>query len=210
MGRNRDWTEEEVRYLEDRWGSVSIKGIAKGLNRSIYAVKSKATRLGLGDPRMHYDGITVHQLILVLGVSYSTIRLWIQKYRFPVKQKLFAEKEKVYVITYEDFWEWAEKNKQFIGFSKIERNILGPEPEWVEAKRRADQISCRKMKPWTKEDDEQLINMVRSYQYTYPEIAKSLNRTEGAVKRRLSVLGIKYRAVWLINNITSTQKKKLK
>ncbi|MCB5935445.1 hypothetical protein LI012_06145 [Caldibacillus thermoamylovorans] len=45
MGRNRDWTEEEVRYLEDRWGSVNVKGIAKGLDCSIYAVKSKATRL---------------------------------------------------------------------------------------------------------------------------------------------------------------------
>ncbi|KIO60539.1 hypothetical protein B4166_3797 [Caldibacillus thermoamylovorans] len=59
----------------------------------------------------------------------STIRLWIQRYRFPVKQKLFAVKEKVYVIAYEDFWEWAEE------------------------KRRADQISCHKIKPWTKEDD---------------------------------------------------------
>lgn len=70
MGRNRDWTEEEVRYPEDRWGSVNVKGIAKGLDCSIYAVKSKATQLGLGDPRTYYDGITVRQLSLVY---YSTV-----------------------------------------------------------------------------------------------------------------------------------------
>lgn len=74
MGKNRGWTEEEIQYLEDRWGSVSIKGIAKNIDRSVNAVKLKANRLGLGDARMHYDGITINQLSLALDVSYSTIR----------------------------------------------------------------------------------------------------------------------------------------
>ncbi|MEC5271767.1 MULTISPECIES: hypothetical protein [Bacillaceae] len=47
--------------------------------------------------------------------------------------------------------------------------------------------------------------MVCSYQFMYPEIAKSLNQTEGAVKRRLNVLGIKARPVWLNNNIKYTE-----
>jgi hypothetical protein len=204
MGRNKGWTDEEIQYLEDRWGTVSIKGIAKSIDRSINAVKLKAQRLGLGDPRTHYDGITINQLSQALCVSYSTVQSWIQKHDFPVKQKLFAIKDKVNVVTYEDFWEWAETHKQIIDFSKVEKNILGPEPEWVDIKRGADKIGFRKSSPWTKEDDSTLKGMVNAYQYTYPEIAKALNRTEGAVKRRLTELGIKARPLRLNNHAKYT------
>ncbi|PTY92909.1 hypothetical protein [Heyndrickxia sporothermodurans] len=204
MGKNRGWTEEEIQYLEDRWGSVSIKGIAKNIDRSVNAVKLKANRLGLGDARMHYDGITINQLSLALDVSYSTIRSWIHNHDFPVKQKLFALEEKVNVVTYKDFWTWAESHKQIIDFSKVEKNILGAEPDWVDIKRGADIIGHRKSTPWTKEEDAQLKSMVNAYQYTYPEIAKALRRTEGAVKNRLKELNIKARPLRLNNNVKYT------
>lgn len=205
MGKKKGWTEEEIQYLEERWGSVSIKGIAKSINRSANAVKLKARRLGLGDPRMHYDGITINQLSLALGVSYSTISSWIQKHDFPVRQKVFALKNKVNVVTYKDFWEWAESHKQIIDFSKVEKNILGAEPEWVHVKRGADKIGLRKTTPWTIEEENQLRGMVNAYRYTYPEIARALGRTEGAIKRRLLELGIKARPIQLSNSVRYTK-----
>ena len=39
---NRTWTKEEVEYLKEKWGNVSIPILAKKLNRSVNAVKLKA------------------------------------------------------------------------------------------------------------------------------------------------------------------------
>ena len=45
---SRKWTKEDVEYLTEKWGNVSIPSIAKKLNRSVNAVKIKAGRLNLG------------------------------------------------------------------------------------------------------------------------------------------------------------------
>lgn len=205
MARGKNWTNEELIYLQDRWGSVSLKGIAKNIDRSVEAVRIKAQRIGLGDARTHYDGITINQLSFALNVSYSTVKTWIEKHHFPVKHKLFAVEEKVSVVTYHDFWEWAEQHKPIIDFSKLEKNILGAEPDWVDVKRQSDKISARRATQWTKEEDRLLREMVHAYRYTYPEIARALSRTEGACKRRLSELKIKARPLRQSSHIKYTE-----
>ena len=42
---SRKWTKEDVEYLTEKWGNVSIPSIAKKLNRSVNAVKIKAKEL---------------------------------------------------------------------------------------------------------------------------------------------------------------------
>jgi DNA-binding NarL/FixJ family response regulator len=113
------------------------------------------------------------------------------------------------VVQYKDFWKWAEKNKQMLDFSKIEKGILGPEPAWVEVKRNADFIKKRKIKksvndPWTTEEENILRGMLNAYTYTYPEIAQRLNRSEGAIKRRILDLGLKARPIRFPNHTKYT------
>jgi transposase len=200
------WPKDQVEYLEERWGAVSIKAIAKYLGKSVNAVKIKADRLGLGRNLLSYDGITVNQLALAINTSYSLVKHWIKRYGFPAKSKVFANEKPILVVRYEDFWKWAEEYKHLLNFARVEPNILGPEPEWVKEKRKADQLKYNKgCRPWTKEDDRLLISMVKAYQYTYPEIAKALRRSEGAVKRRLQDLNIKARPVRLNNHVKYTE-----
>lgn len=45
---SRTWKPEELEYLQERWGEVSIPTIAEKLNRTTNAIKIKACRLGLG------------------------------------------------------------------------------------------------------------------------------------------------------------------
>ena len=40
--KKKQWTEKEEAYLQDKWGTVSIKGLAKALGRSENAVVVKA------------------------------------------------------------------------------------------------------------------------------------------------------------------------
>ncbi len=206
MGRGKKWSEEELEYLEDKWGVVSIKGIAKKLNRSVNAVKLKAQRMGLGDARSHFDGITVSQLSLVLNTHYGILKNWIKLYDFPARKKVFAAENKVLVVTYQDFWKWAKENRHMLDFSRFERLSLGPEPKWVEEKRKADQIKKLHVPkphntPWSKDDDEKLKWMLNQFKYTYPEIAEELKRSQAAVKRRILDLGLKQRPIRLPNHI---------
>mgnify|MGYP003772694493 CR=1 FL=1 len=204
VGRFRIWTEEEELYLQDHWGSKSVSLIAKHLKRPYGGVRRRATELGLLDPTLHYDGITVRQLTIALGVSGSTTKTWIQHHDFPAKQKIFSKKQRIYVVSFDDFWEWAEKHKHLINFSKLEPLILGKEPEWVKEKRKIDRKKFKERRPWTKEEKKKLISMVNSYQYTYPEIASRLKRPEASIKRKLLDLNIKARPLSLDKHIKYT------
>jgi hypothetical protein len=207
MGRAKHWTEEEIEYLCEKWGTVSINGIANHLGRSIGAVQLKAHKLGLSDARFSYDGITLNQLAIALNRSYSVLKNWIKSYDFPARKKVFCKEAKVWVVKYEDFWDWAEEHKSLLDFARLEPNLLGPEPEWVKEKRKADIIKINKStqwKDWTEEEDKKLISLVSAYRYTYPEISAMMGRSCGSIKRRLYDLGIKARPVRLNNHIKWT------
>ncbi|MCH5201543.1 MAG: hypothetical protein J1F60_11365, partial [Oscillospiraceae bacterium] len=79
MGAGKGWKTEELEYLQDNWGTVSIPGIAKHLGRSIDAVKLKAQRIGLG--RHLHSGVllTLNQLCNAFGknITYKVKHRWI-------------------------------------------------------------------------------------------------------------------------------------
>lgn len=199
MGRSKSWTEKEKEFLEDQWGKLTLPGLAKKLGRTEQAIKLKARRLGMGDARQHYNGFTLHSLATILGIDYKKIVNWVDRYDFPVKEKAFV-REKVMVVSEKDFWKWAEANKEMIDFSKVESNTFGLEPQWMKDKRNADIIKARKIKKanethWSDEEDKILIGMLKAMCYTYTDIARRINRSEGGIKVRIQKLKLKLRPV---------------
>jgi len=209
MGRVKHWTKSEIDYLHDKWGTVSTKGIAKHLGRSVLAVKLKAGREGLSDAKLHFDGITLNQLMKALNKDYGyTANAWVKRYGLPVKEKVFAVNKRYKVIRYEDFWKWAENHKELINFAKMEENALGPEPDWVKVKRSADRMRSQRTwlsTAWTKQEDEKLLQLVKLPNITYPELAKHLNRSETSIRRRLYDLNSKMLPVRLNNHVKYTK-----
>lgn len=204
MGRAKNWTKEEIEYLQDRWGNVSLKSIALRLGRSIEAVKLKAGKLGLKDARMNFAGITINQLALALDKSYNQIvKYWIPHYGLPVKRKIFASSARVLVIGYDEFWSWAEQHKELINLAKMEPNLLGAEPVWAKVKRKADHMRSQKTfqaVDWAPEEDQRLVQVLGTKGITYPEVARMFDRSEASIKRRLHDLGVKVRPVRLENH----------
>lgn len=200
----KNWTKKECDFLEDKWGTVSIPTIAKSLGRTEYAVKLKASKLGLGRHLYSCEEITISQLVKVLGAHYNyTVDRWIS-YGFPVKYKKSVSK-KYKVFKLEDFWKWAEQHRDILNFSKFEKGMLGKEPSWVDEKRQADIAAAKYIKtPWTIEEDNILINMLNSYKYSYQDISDRLKRTGGAIKRRMVDLGLKQRPLKADNHIPWT------
>lgn len=200
MARNyKKWTKEEEQYLEENWGTISVRTLAKNLGRSEHAVNVRRQRLGLGAFLDNGDYLTFNQLKCAIGIGGGTGYMnisWIKNRGFPVHTK--RVKQNSFKIVYlDEWWKWAEKNKDLLDFSKFEENVLGREPVWAKEKRRLDILKNQKYitTPWTKAEDDKLIRLVKQQKYTYLELAKMLRRTDGAITRRLNDLGISDRPI---------------
>ena len=198
MGQARNWTQAEKDQLAEEWGTYSIDAIAARLNRSQYAIIEKAQKLGLGAHLSASSLISFNVLIQELGLKggyewhlekFTKAGLKIHNQR--VKECSFR------MVDIDEFWEFAKHNRYFFDFSRLEENALGKEPAWVKVKRTEDFKRNCVVKPhnakWTKAEDKELLRLLRMYRYTYPEISERLNRSEGAIQRRVLDLGIKER-----------------
>ena len=197
MDKRKKWTQEELDFLEEKWGVLSKKLIAKKLNRSLNSVIVKAVRLGLGGYINARDEITLNLLINTLGYknSYSWVSKKFENHNIPIKKMKIIDKS-VKMVNINEFWKWAEKNKEILNFADFEEGALGKEPLWVKEKRNIDKNSLNKInrnRLWTKYEEQLLISKVKSMRYTYKELSKEFNRTEGAIKSRLNKLQTPYR-----------------
>lgn len=203
------WSEADTEYLQEKWGNISVNAIAKHLGRKPSAVYQRAQRLGLGGFLSSGDFyVCRHQLLLALGITggdtYKTIS-WIKNRGLPT-HRITRIKQTFEVIYIDEFWEWAEKNQSFLDFSRFEKYNLGPEPEWVDKKRQQDYMHSRQFKktPWTKDEDARLLYYLRQYKYSYMDLSKMLNRTTGAIQKRISELGYIERPIKANNQIKWT------
>jgi hypothetical protein len=177
----KKWTAEDEAYLQDRWGTFSIPGIAKHLNRSVQAVKIRAQRLGLGPVLMGGDYITLNQLLIAVkgtnaGGNY-TLKSWVENRGLPVHTKRVVNNS-FRVVYLDEFWEWAEKNRSFLDFSKMEPMALGKEPEWVAEQRKNDfrSFAIQRKDPWTSAEDSRLLLLLKQNKYGYAELSEMLRR----------------------------------
>lgn len=187
-------------YLQESWGTVSVPIIAENLGRSVLAVKERAGRLGLGAVLESGDYVTLNQLLIAVtgnsgGYGYK-ITSWVKNRGLPV-HTMKVDKNSFRVVYLDEFWEWAEKNRSFIDFSKMEPLALGAEPDWVVEQRRKDfqAFAIQRKDPWTADDDSRLVALVKQHKYGYAELSEILCRSAGAIQRRLTDLGIKERPV---------------
>ena len=142
----------------------------------------------------------MRQLILALGYSGSSdsykIKSWIQNRGFPVRNKRHTKKV-VRVVFLDEFWKWAEKNRSFLDFSKMEPLALGEEPDWLAEQRRKDfkAYALQRKEPWTVDEDSRLKMLLKQHKYGSAELSEMLRRSTGAIQRRCTDLGLKERPV---------------
>lgn len=200
---NKNWTSKEIEYLSEEWGRLRPTTIAKKLNRSEGAVVQKATKIGLGPFLNASEYITLNQLIIAFtgtraGYTYKT-KSWVEERGLPVHLKAYR-KNHWRIVYLDEFWEWAEKNKSFLDFSKMEKHALGAEPAWVDKQRRLDSRAKLKKEPWTRLEDERLKMLLKQYKYSWTELSHELNRSVGAIQRRITDLKIKERPLKAYNH----------
>lgn len=210
----KKWTDDDVNSLCEMWGNSSVERICTKLERSKSSVIQKVNRLKLGAFFDNSIYITKHQLFVALGKnsdSYKNVS-WF-KNRGLKTHKVKRGKQTFNMILIDEFWKWAYENMNFLDFSSFQRNSLGKEPKWVDEKRRKDIKKSYQFKrtPWSEFEDKELMRLLSKYKYSYKELSLKLQRTEGAIQRRICDLGIKERPVKADNHIkwTAEEFKKL-
>ena len=200
MGKNRTWTADELDYLAEKWGVIRPAKIGEKLGRSEGAVVQKASKLGIG-PFLEAGGyVSLNQLLIAVtgtNAAYSyKMKSWVENRGLPVHTKRYR-KNSWRIVYLDEFWKWAEKNKAFLDFSKMEPLALGAEPDWVAEQRRRDTRSnaLQRKDAWTPAEDDRLKLLLRQQRYSWNEIAHELNRSAGAIQRRINDLGLKDRPV---------------
>lgn len=197
MGVKPNWTAEERAFLEDKWGTTSIPTIAKRLGRSVNAVKLKAGKMGLTRFLHCGEYITLNQLMIALEKKggYTDHRKRLERKGCPIRLKK-AVRCSFRIVYMNEFWAWAEQHKECLDLSRVEPLALGPEPPWAAEKRKADQlVPMNRGRDWTPREDALLKAMLKEQRYSYAELAKTLRRTAGAIKRRITTLDLRERPI---------------
>ncbi|MCX0363678.1 hypothetical protein LI063_05830 [Clostridium perfringens] len=192
----RIWSDEEIIFLEENWGKLSLKAIAKKLDRTSGSIITKKKRLKIGSWVLNSYLITITDLARAFGYKdANNFRKKLINLNFTVKKKLI-HKKKISVIDLNTFWKELERDKEKFNFARLEQDILGKEPSWVSEKRRIDRLNPSKLfvnREWTKEEDILLIAKLKNPNCTYKSLAEDFNRTEHAIQSRLKKLRIQIR-----------------
>lgn len=189
MARGRTWTEEEINYLQEAWGTVSIRTIAKNIKRTETAVTLKAKRLGLGSPYTN-EYLSANQVSKLMGIDrHAVIDNWIRKRGLKARKRAMKEFE-MWLIDLEDLTEWLENNQDKWDSRKLDIYGLGEEPGWLQEKRKLDmKIPARRFQKWTRQEDMRAMGYFKSGM-SYKKIGEKLGRSSDAVERRLSRLDV--------------------
>lgn len=196
--RGKNWTQEELDYLTDNWGSVSITTLSKNLGRSVDAIMHKRHKLRLGPFIEASEMVSFSQVVKALcgreGSSGWANYSWCKNRGFPLHKVRISKKKFCRMVRLSELWEWLWEKRSFLDFSGFEKGMLGKEPAWVDEKRRAD-VKLRegreKFAAWTPEEDALLKHLCGMQKYDCREICRRFRgRTEGSVRRRVTILGM--------------------
>lgn len=175
------WTQEEMDFLEDKWGVISVKAIAKQLNKSINAVIVKSERMRLGGAYESY--LTTNKLGEMFGIHRQTVlRNWITNGGLKATSTPFRS-QRIYRVKLEDLVEWLKANQDKWSSNSLELHALGEEFDWLVEKRKLDSKQDNKAREWTIGEYNLLIELSDAG-VPLKEIADKLNRTYYSVRRK--------------------------
>src|SRR6201987_5371606 len=86
----KTWNEQEIAFLREHSGSLSIKRMAKALRRSPDSVKHQLHRMHLSAEVS--EGYSIRQLQERLGVKHTRIQMWLSKGWLRMEQERVTER----------------------------------------------------------------------------------------------------------------------
>ncbi len=181
------WTQEELEYLEDSWGFISLATIKKNLQRTEHAIFAKVRQLGLG--RSQYAGglfYSPRQVAHILGKCVKEVYRLCDEGTIKARRRKLVN-ERFYQIYIDDLMEFLKNNPDQWDSRNVELYAFGIEPNWMKEKRKQDMKIPRHHKAWTYEEERSLMFYVNAG-YPMKDIAAKLDRTVNGIYRRTQKL----------------------
>ena len=189
MRKYKRYTEEELFKLEQSWGKVSVETIAKKLNRTPTAIKSKAFKIGLSGMLDCKDYLIASDIANILNTDRKTIKKHITERGLKARKKFLTKGRQVICIEYSNFIEWLENNPNHWNSAKCDAlalEMMGINKDFLERKIKEDKEKLDKTSLSTK-DIESIKELYKKY-YTYDDIAKKLNKNYSTIKWKIHTL----------------------
>ena len=126
------WSGEEERFLEETYAMKGAEYVAKKLGRTVSSVRHKAQRMNI--PSIETDALDLRTVANAFQSDISVVKRWMEKYGMPYTLLDYTKKRRnnrIYRIDAEKFWDWAEKHKDVINWSKYKAGYILPEPTWA-------------------------------------------------------------------------------
>ncbi len=190
----RAWTLDEEKMLEENWGYMKLERLAKKMKRTVFALKVKAARMGLGSMlENNSDIVTVSDISELTSVSRDRImNSWVNL-GLKLQQMRLTNSRTYYYVTWYDLLDFLEKNQNEWDSRNVDSYMLGTEPDWLRQKRKRDRLEDPLWyRHWTDEEKQKVVELLKIGK-TYDEIALLVRRSEGAVAGMLCSLGYSYR-----------------
>lgn len=196
------WSQEEIAYLREAFGTVSLTEMARHLGRSPDGVKLKAKRLGLRHRRRR--ALTPSQIGQLLGLCSKQVKAWIRRRLLAARLAPTAEK-RIHLVEPEDLVAFLREHPEAwdarrcpdlhikLSIRPQRRDARRLErPLWLKEKLAADIARGRRAQRWTPAEDARLAQLVKRG-LPYRQIGELLGRTQAAVDHRVHRLG---RRIW--------------
>lgn len=196
---NRHWSEDEIIYLEEKWGIVCIDNIAKRLGRTNNSILLKAHKIGLREQVIaNGEYLTPKDIASVLAVGTKTVYNWMEKgylkYRrlkinSVKKYQITINNFKLFLQMHEEKWDTRVANIKFIKacFTTCMDKGSTQAIDWLMRKIELDKLKKSPMsrKQWTVKEEINLRSMINIGK-TYKEIAVSLQRSFYSIQGKIS------------------------
>lgn len=181
----REWTIEEVMYLQDNWGYKTADTIARHLKRTPIAVITRAKIEGLGAQLSDGDLLSKERITTMMGLkNREIIDRWIDA-GLPVRKKSIRGTKNVqhwtFVIKFGDLLKFLQEHPEEWDSRRVEPYALGIEYDWLKKKREEDKNKAPIGRRWT-EAELSLLKSRTARKLPYSEIARDLNRSVKSVR----------------------------
>lgn len=186
----KKYTREELVEMQEMVGMRNFLFIGTRLKRSPKAIQRKLERLRIANTKENGGFISANELCNALNVHLKVLLRWKDQFNLPLKNKNLRHGKGKYAswrITVDEFWDWAEKNKELVNWLKYEQESLGFEPDWL-AKTIIEQRqnTPRKQKAfWTIREERELWELFYTKGLTQKEIAKRMERSQSSIERKI-------------------------
>ena len=202
--KRRQWTEEEIEYLQEEWGFLSLNTLSSRLGRSKKAILSKLNQLEITQ-KEYCEYFSKKNAAKALGVSHRVIDKLIAM-GLKCKKKKCKERIRTYIDPI-DLKRFIKNNQDSVSFANMEPGALGYEEKWMKEKRKNDKCKKKTFKFWTRKEINKLIEI---YPYkNCKQIAEELERTEFSVQEQINKLQKEGLLIYKITRWTKKEEKEL-